>query len=213
MRPRFIFCPRQKIASPGPAAGGSTAAEKKRDGAQIPSHTQQNNTVALLSVSAREEKALFCRRPTLCPSIHPLLTDVDTVCSGLRCSLKTIVPLGSSVLLSFSSLFLGLGRRWRSGKSGERPPDGSQRSGGAFFLAQGRPPAMGFIVASSRQPRSAACSKYCVAGRTESPPPERGQRSSPIRAAPYLPCPPPSSPNWEAHKGKPVKRRYEEPPD
>lgn len=91
---------RDKIASPGPQRS-STAAERRRR--PNPSHTQQNNTVAFSVWLPTRKRPFFCLRPTLCRSIHPLLTDVDTVCSGLRCPLKTIVPLVSSVLLSFSS--------------------------------------------------------------------------------------------------------------
>lgn len=75
-------------------------------------------------------------RRTQCLSIYPLPTDVDTVCCGLRCPLKTIVPLVSPPLLSFSSL----SRQWpevERRKSAERPPDGSRRSGGPF--CPGRP--------------------------------------------------------------------------
>lgn len=81
--------------------------------------------------SVTEGKGPFCSRRTQCPSIYPLPTDVDTVCCGLRCPLKTIVPLVSFLLLSFSSLSRR-GPEVERRESGERPPDGSQRSGGSF---------------------------------------------------------------------------------
>lgn len=72
---------------------------------------------SLFSVTAHKEKAFLPMVDT--ESIYPLPTDVDTVCCGLSCCccpLKTIVSLLSSLLLSFSSLFLTEDRRQRGAK-------------------------------------------------------------------------------------------------
>lgn len=111
---------------------------------------------SLFSVTRHKEKQPFYRRL----SIYPLPTDVDTVCCGLRCSLKTIVSLVSSRLLSFSSL-LQLKPEIETGRKRWKTSGWQSALQGAFLPRETLPKSS--IVGSSRQPARAVCWKYCVA--------------------------------------------------
>lgn len=167
-----------KIASPAPQCSSNTAERKS-----LSCTTKQH--CSPFSVTAHEERALSVGGGhSVALSIHST-TDVDTVCCGLRCPLKTIVPLISSVLLSFSCLSrwrpeveMGVKKRWKT--------NGWQSALQGAVLPR-ETPAKDFIVGSSRQPQQAVRWKYCVAGWTRVPLQNGVKGRPPLGAALYLP--------------------------
>lgn len=142
-------------------------------------------------MTAHKERVLsVCGGHSVCLSIH-FPTDVDTVCCGLRCPLKTIVSLVSSLLLSFSSLSRR-GPEVERGESGERSPDGSRRTRGPFCPERPQQRASLWVAAGSQ--RGLYVGSIVLLDRPESLS-RAGAKVSPpvgcsIPALPRLPLPP-----------------------